>query len=112
MALNIFNINKMIYFALLLICAVFATDADLLPNTEENESIITIIKGQIVALIPADDVVFAEKWKHTMIVLLIAAIAACMFMWIALWERLSRLRMALVIILLFIFLYTIQTFAA
>lgn len=87
---------------------------DLLIDGESHETLFGILKKQgadyVVSFIPTDDVYFVEKWQHTFVVLIIVLIVGCLFGWMALWERLSRLRMFIVIVLIFFFVYTIQTF--
>ncbi len=87
----------------------------LIPEDQPPDTLLGILHEQgkeyLISFIPIDDVHFVEKWQHTFIVLLVLTMVLCMFGWMALWERLSRLRITIVIILLFFFVFTIQTFA-
>lgn len=88
---------------------------DIILSTDDpDETIISVVTASgtdfLLSFVPVNDVLFLEKWKHTAIVLSIVLLALCFMAMLGLWERLSRARMAFVIILLFLFVYTIQTF--
>lgn len=86
----------------------------LLTDDAPQQTVLGILQKEgadwVFSFVPTDDVLWVEKWKHTLFFLFIFFMVVCFFALMGLWERMSRMRWAIVIILLFIFAFTIQTF--